>query len=379
MPSHRSSAGAALVALFTFGSAHGADFDCPAVPAALPHESWGAGRLGSADELYRRVHEGLGHWSDDPALEQAVVDSLRELLLREPEASRGYVEFARYALKYGTIDYLTLTPVVYDNVERMLAQALELDPVSASAWAFEGRFRQYRRGFVEHLGNGKPYLEALEIAERLDRRHPDVVFAWADAPALMFEPETIAARLNELAEADDWPDFVTAAALRRLADRYARMGRHGAALRAAEDAIEIEPGNPDNWLEHAAIALEQQADPERALESALTAECIAPGPDSNRQIALTLYAAWATDNAGRAEPSLDDDRLVEAFDRLPSVAEAMTYLAEHERLASLVEVFIEVGLSPDVQDPRFGAPLMQATLRRHANNSRHGSQSGDSG
>lgn len=351
MPRFRSLASFAFLLVFAVAAADAAEFACPLEPARLPHESWGSVRDASNDELYRRIREGLSHWSKDAQLRLAIGASLDELLLREPDNARGYVETVRLIMDSGTIDNFTLSELAYDLAAEGLERAIALDPESAQAWALEGLFRLYRRGYVTEFGNGKQPEVAMDTAERLAPEDPEVMLAWARYLAARLRYAQAEERIDQILTDNGLSDTIEASAYRLRADYQAHLNRPGAAIRSAETAVELEPANPANWLMLSALVLEQRADTRRAIEAAQTALCHEESVEASRRLAYALYVDWAKDNSGRVQANMADERVVAAFERHPNVANVMGYMAEHREIAQFVDAFVIAGLSPDITDP----------------------------
>jgi Tfp pilus assembly protein PilF len=340
-----------LAAVLFSASAYAAEFECRDEPAVLPYETWGSHEQASADELYRRAREAVEHWSNDPILLGSGSEALGRLLAIEPDAARGHVELARLAMISGSIRTYTLTAEAYDIANSALRRALELDPEAAEAWMLLAVLKlRFRDGPDGPYGDMEASASALRQAEQVGAANPRLALNWADWHALRREFDLAEQRVEQALAVPDLNSRSAGLAYRKLANYYRELRRPAAAGRALEDALGAEPQNPRNWVAYSTFLLEERTDAASAIEAARRALCLYPLAEANRRLAYALYFDWAQDNLNNPEPR-PDDRATEAYARYSNWRDVMSYAAEHEHLAPLIEVLVGIGAPVDEEDP----------------------------
>jgi tetratricopeptide (TPR) repeat protein len=347
----------ALAALVTASSAFAAEPFCPVEAEPLPHLSWAEAEQVSSDELFTRARNGFRHWSRDADFQMRIYDSLAALVTREPDDPRGFVELARFAMIEGTVDRLVLSEEAYDLADRLLNHALRLDPEYAPGWALTGLFYLHRRGLDDLSGSTAIVESTLAKSERLDPAGSDIAFAWASYYELRGRYDLAIREMRRLLEREAISRQVAAAAYRRLGAYHRDAGEPRAAFAAAEEAIALERLDPRNLLLYSSLALEERGDADLAVAVARLAFCLEPTVAANQRLAYALYVSWAMDNLNDDDPSMNDDRLVEAVGRHANIADVVDYISAHERLAPLTQVLIRAGARVDTEDADTGVDL----------------------
>lgn len=271
-------------------------------------------RQQSYDDARRNFQEALGYRPDHPgAIYNLALTDLSQRrnedalagfqkLLSLAEQNPAQVSAQMRALALTNLGYLHQLAQRFDEAERVLAQAVGIDPSIASAWSNLG---------VTRRNLGKPEAaEAFQRAYELDRDNPQTMNhlalayidteQWIDAVALL-------KRATEGAPEDPsiWLNFgvaqtglgniegalqsfqqaialdagnrrgIAAAAAVKLTEHYLATGQQDAALREAEKLITLAPQDSEGWVFKGQIR-KAQGDLESARQSLEEARRLAP-------------------------------------------------------------------------------------------------------